>query len=82
MASTFDDPSQDTEGTEKPTSSLCPPCPSVPSMWKCSRDKLNRKLLYSSSVSTQCACTISSQGDHAKTVKRPSCEATRATASR
>src|SRR5690348_5387977 len=32
--------------------------------------------------STRWAWTISSQGDHAKTVKRPSCEATRASASR
>ena len=37
---------------------------------------------YSSSVSTRCACTMSSHGDHAKTVKRPSCDATSATASR
>ena len=37
---------------------------------------------YSSSASTRCACTISSQGDHWKIVKRPSCEATSADASR
>src|SRR5205085_2427287 len=37
---------------------------------------------YSNNVSTRCACTISSHGDHAKTVKRPSCEATSATESR
>src|ERR1051325_121434 len=37
---------------------------------------------YNNKVSTRCACTISSQGDQAKTVKRPSWEATRAMASR
>ena len=37
---------------------------------------------YSSNVSTQCAWTVSSHGDHAKTVKRPSCEATSAIESR
>ena len=38
--------------------------------------------IYSSNASTRCAWTMSSHGDHAKTVKRPSCEATSATASR
>ena len=33
---------------------------------------------HSSSVSTRWACTIASRGDHAKTVKRPSWDATRA----
>ena len=33
---------------------------------------------YSNNVSTRCACTIASLGDHTKIVKRPSCEATRA----
>src|SRR5262249_55725292 len=35
----------------------------------------------SSSASTRCARTIPSRPDHAKTVNRPSCDATRATAS-
>ena len=39
-------------------------------------------ICYSSSASTRCACTMSSQGDHWKTVKCPSCEATSADASR
>jgi hypothetical protein len=37
---------------------------------------------YSNNVSTRCACTIASHSDHAKIVKRPSCEATRARVSR
>ena len=41
-----------------------------------------RRRPYSSSVSTRCAWTMSSHGDHANTVNRPSCEATSATASR
>jgi hypothetical protein len=36
---------------------------------------------YSRSVSIRCAWTMFSQGDQAKTVNRPSCEATSATAS-
>ncbi len=38
--------------------------------------------LYSSSASTRCACTNCSRGDHLKIVKRPSCDATSAIASR
>ena len=38
--------------------------------------------LYKSSASTRCACTNSSRGDHLKIVKRPSCDATSAVASR
>lgn len=37
---------------------------------------------YSNNVSTRCEWTISSQGDHAKIVKRPSCDATSASVSR
>lgn len=37
---------------------------------------------YSNKTSTRCAWTICSHGDHAKTVKRPSCDATSARASR
>jgi hypothetical protein len=39
------------------------------------------RLRYSSRVSMRCAWTLLSHGDHANTVKRPSWEATRATAS-
>jgi Flp pilus assembly protein TadD len=44
--------------------------------------KKTRLARYSSSVSTRCAWTMSSHGDHANTVKRPSCDATSATALR
>jgi hypothetical protein len=49
---------------------------------------IERKLLergtqvHTRSASTRCACTISSVGDQAKMVNRPSCEATRAMESR
>lgn len=43
---------------------------------------LRTGLNYSSRESTRWACTICSQGDHAKIVKRPSCEATSTRASR
>jgi|GEM_PF-2833733 len=55
------------------------------------RAKLNRRYAtttrhrfspYINSTSTRWAWTICSHGDHAKTVKRPSCEATSASASR
>lgn len=37
--------------------------------------------LYNNKLSMRCACTISSWGNQLKTVKRPSCEATKAKAS-
>ena len=43
---------------------------------------LKRNAAYSSSVSTRWAWTMPSHGDQANTVKRPSCDATSATARR
>jgi hypothetical protein len=42
----------------------------------------SRPSRHSNSVSIRCACTMPSHGDHANTVKRPSCDATSASASR